>query len=217
MDRRQFCLAAGVAALGVGAARAEGKFEPLYNGQDLAGWHVERGVLSAWNANGPMISCVDKGGGYLATDRQYGDFVLRVEYRLPPAGNSGIGLRFLPGTWPSTEGMELQILDDAHPKYANLGSLHKNGSIYTHIAPKVFTAGKPAGEWNRCEIRCQGPRVIVHLNGVEIQNANLDDYADSLGKGKTTLARRPRKGLVGLQSHGDPVDFRNIEIQELGG
>jgi hypothetical protein len=56
---------------------------------------------------------------------------------------------------------------------------------------------------------------VVKLNDKEIINANLDDYGDSLGKGKVALSKHPRKGLVGLQSHGDPVDFKNIEIREL--
>lgn len=205
----------GLAAVLPSGALAEDGFKPLYNGKDLAGWHVERGKAECWEARGEMISCTKPGGGYLATDKQYGDFVMKLEYRLPPAGNSGIGLRFLPGTWPSTEAMELQLLDDSHPKYKDLKDSQKNGSIYTHQPPKVLTAQKPAGEWNRLEIRCQGPRIVVHLNSVEIQNLSLDEYSDSLGKGKIVLSKRPRKGLVGLQSHGDPVDFRRLEIKEL--
>ena len=193
---------------------AEG-FVPLYNGRDLTGWHVERGKLECWAATAEGISCVKNGGGYLATDRQYGDFVLRLEYRIPPGGNSGVGLRFLPGAWPSTEAMEIQILDDPHPCYANLDNLHKNGSIYTHAAPRVEFAARPAGEWNHMEIRCHGPRVVIHLNRTEIQNVNLDDFADSVGKGKMALAKRPRRGLIGLQSHGDRVDFRRLELKEL--
>ena len=110
--------------------------------------------------------------------------------------------------------MEIQILDDTHPMYKSLKPDQANGSIYTHVAPKAKVQ-KPAGEWNRYEVRCQGPLVHVKLNGVEIIKANLDEYNDSLGKGKVALGKRPRKGLVGIQSHGDPVDFRNIDIRQL--
>jgi hypothetical protein len=213
---RRFLLAGVLAGAAFGSALSAqaADWVKLYNGKDLSGWHVESGKLESWAAKGEMISCVKPGGGYLATDKEYGDFELKVDYRIPPAGNSGIGLRFPKGGWPSTDGMEIQILDDEHPMYKDLTSVHWNGSIYTHVAPKT-RASKPVGQWNHYEIRCQGPRVVVKLNGTEVINANLDDYNDSLGKGKVALGKRPRKGLVGLQSHGDPVDFKNIEIREL--
>ena len=64
-------------------------------------------------------------------------------------------------------------------------------------------------------VRCEGPRVVIHVNGVEIHNVNLDDFNGSLGKGKIPLGTRPRKGMIGIPSHNDPVDFRNIMIREL--
>ena len=198
-----------VAAMGAAAS----DWVKPYNGKDLSGWHVESGKLEAWKANGEMVSCVTPGGGYLALDKEYGDFDLRLEYRLPKAGNSGVGLRFPRGGWPSTMGMEIQLLDDDAPQYANLGAVHRNGSIYSFVAPKV-KAGKPAGEWNKIEIHCQGPRVVIKINDQEVQNVNLDEQTQK-GKGEKPLNERPRRGLVGLQSHGDPVDFRNIEIREL--
>lgn len=215
MNRRRLLVGTAACALGGWAVPVRaGEWVKAYNGKDLSGWHVESGKLEAWQARGETLSCVKPGGGYLALDKEYADFELRLEYRLPPAGNSGIGIRFPRGGWPSTDGFEIQILDDEHPMYKNLKPDQANGSIYTHIAPKSRPQ-KPAGEWNRYEVRCQGPHVHVKLNGVEIINANLDEYQDSLGKGKIPLGKRPRKGLVGLQSHGDPVDFRNIEIREL--
>lgn len=203
-----------VLALAAAGVRAgESGFVKLYNGRDLSGWHVESGKLEAWRANGPILSCVQAGGGYLATDREYGDFELRLEYRLPPAGNSGVGIRFPRGGWPSTMGMEIQLLDDDAPRYRNLDPKQRNGAIYSFVAPKA-RAARPAGEWNRLVIRCEGPLLVVHLNGVEIQRVNLDEQTQK-GKGDLPLCRRPRRGLIGLQSHGDPVDFREIEIREL--
>lgn len=199
--------------LALSAAAAERPFERPYNGKDLTGWHVESGKLEAWKANGDLLSCVKPGGGYLALDREYGDFELKLEYRLPPAGNSGIGIRFPKGGWPSTMGMEIQLLDDAAPQYRNLGAVHRNGSIYSFVGPKTNPAKGP-GEWNSIRVRCQGPRVQVWINGVQVQDVNVEDHPEK-GKGDLPLNRRPRRGLVGLQSHGDPVDFRSIEIREL--
>ena len=214
MNRRTLLTAGlgGALSLAAGLAHAENGFTPLYNGQDLTGWHTQEGKLTSWKANGDMISCVMPGGGFLTADKEYGDFELHVEYRIPEGGNSGIGIRYPPGKHPSTDGMEIQILDDA--KYPTLNPNQRNGSIYTHVAPKAAPA-KPPGEWNRCVIRCQGPHVQIWLNDIQIQDANLDDYSNSPGKGKIVLSQRPRKGCIGLQSHGDQVDFRNIEIKEL--
>lgn len=186
----------------------------LYNEKDLSGWHVEGDAakLSSWKTDGPVLSCI-KGSGYLARDEEYGDFELRLEYRLPPAGNSGIGIRFPRGGWPSTDGMEVQLLDDAAPQYRDLKPEQANGSIYTFVAPIAHPA-KPAGEWNKIEVRCKGPVVEVKINGKKVTSANMDEIT-SPGKGKTPLNKRPRAGLVGLQCHNDPVDFRNIEIRRL--
>ncbi len=217
MNRRVLILGSLLCAAGLARA-AEKPFEKPYNGKDLSGWHVESGKLAAWKANGELLSCVAPGGGYLALDREYGDFELRLEYRLPAAGNSGVGIRFPKGGWPSTMGMEIQLLDDAAPAYKDLSAQHRNGSIYSFLAPKSSagksSAGKPAGEWNRIAIRAQGPKLQVRINDVEVQNVNLDEQTQK-GKGDLPLSQRPRRGLVGLQSHGDPVDFRNIEIREL--
>lgn len=203
-----------VVALFTGSATAA-DFVPLYNGKDFAGWHVVHGNLAAWRALPEMISCVEKGGGCLLTDREYGDFELRLEYRVPPGGNTGIGIRVPPGGWPSTDGFEIQILDDQHPRYQEkVKPEDGHGSIYKHVAPKARPF-KPAGEWNRILVRCQGAIVVIRVNDVEIHNVNLDDYKDSLGKGKIGLGRRPRSGQIGFPSHGDPVDFRGIEIKEL--
>jgi hypothetical protein len=216
MQRRTLLTALGglpfLAAAGAAVAE-EGPLTRVYNEKDLTGWHVERGKITAWKANGELLSCTGQEGGYLCLDREYGDFELRLEYRIPPAGNTGVGIRFPRGGWPSTDGMEIQILDDAHPKYKDLGAEHKNGSVYSFAAPKA-SPGKPAGEWNRMTIRCKGPHLVVRINGVEVQNLNLDEQQQK-GKGDLPLSQRPRKGLVGVQSHGDPVDFRRIEIREL--
>jgi len=214
MDRRAFCLTClALPALALRPAAAKRKFRQLYNGRDLSGWHVESGKLEAWKADGEVISTVGKGGGYLATDAEYGDFELRLEYRIPKAANSGVGLRFPRGGWPSTQGMEIQLLDDDAPQYKDLHPSQYNGGVYGHVAPKT-RAAKPPGAWNRLEIRCKGPEVRVKLNGVEIQDINMDEHTQP-GSKSPSLAQMPRRGLVGLQHHGDPVDFRKIEIREL--
>jgi 3-keto-disaccharide hydrolase len=222
VNRRILCavLAAGavcglILLAGPGAPCAQAAdegFVKLYNGKDLTGWHAKDGKIEGWKANGEMISCVGS-GGWLTTDREYGDFELRLEYRIPAGGNSGVGIRYPAAGDPAHVGMEIQILDDNAPQYKDLKPAQHNGGIYYQSPPKA-KASKPPGEWNRYVIRCQGPKVVVHLNGVEIQNINVEEFTRGEG-GYKPLAERPRKGFIGLQSHGAQVDFRNIEIKEL--
>jgi hypothetical protein len=221
MKRRSSILFSTIAVFAAAAqltasARTDTKWHSLYNHTDLSGWHVEgKGAkIEHWKANGEMISCIGPEGGYLATDKEYGDFELKLEYKIPPAANSGVGIRFPKGGWPSIDAMEIQILDDPAEKFKKETPIHRNGAIYAHLAPKA-APGKPAGQWNKMEIHCQGPHVIVKINNVEVQNVNLDEQTVDKGKGKKPLAERPRKGLIGLQSHGDTVDFRKIEVKEL--
>ncbi|HEU4753260.1 MAG TPA: DUF1080 domain-containing protein [Armatimonadota bacterium] len=213
MDRRTLIAGAVSAALLAGAAFAEKGFTKLYNGKDLTGWHVKDGKNESWKANGDMISCVAPGGGWLTSDKEYGDFELHVDYRIPPGGNSGVGIRYPAQGDPAHVGMEIQILDDDAPEYKNLVPAQYTGGIYYQVAPRTKAAKKP-GEWNHYVIRCQGPRVQVWLNGVQIQDANMDEHTKGEG-GHMALSERPRRGFVGLQSHGNQVDFRNIEIKEL--
>jgi hypothetical protein len=201
----------GAALIAAIPARSEQSIS-LYNGRDLSGWHVESGKFESWQANKDSISCVKPGGGYLATDAEYGDFRLHLDYRLLTAGgNSGVGLRFPRGGWPSTEGMEIQLIDEDPARHPDLKPVHANCSVYSFVAPKA-RASKPVGEWNRLQIFCKGPRLQVTLNGVEVQSVDLDQQT-ALGKGKLPLSQRPRRGLIGLQSHGDPVEFRAIELR----
>ncbi len=188
-------------------------FKPLYNGKDLTGWKVLDGSKEAWKADGELLSCVAEGGGWLRTAEMYSDFVLRMEFRIPPGGNSGVGLRFPEKGNPAFAGMEIQILDDDADKYKDLKDSQYSGSIYSEVAAKRG-ALKPTGEFNSYEITCKGPQIKVVLNGKTIAEANIDDYKKASGKYKP-LAERPRIGYLGMQSHGSRVDFRNIEIKDL--
>jgi hypothetical protein len=201
--------------IGVGArtVMAQDTIRPEDRVPGLAGWHVQEGSASVWRYDGKVISTIAGKGGFLTMDQQYGDFELKLEYRIQTGGNSGIGVHYPPGGHPSTTGIEIQILDDDAPKHKGLKPAQYNGSIYKHVAPKS-RAAKPPGKWNKLEIRCKDPWITVKLNGVEIQHVNRNDYpmAESTA---TPLAKLPRKGCIGLQSHDDPVEFRAVKIKQL--
>src|SRR5262249_46327122 len=89
-------------------------FQPLFNGKDLTGWRVnEDGNLKVWGAEKGILYVNGSGGGWLMTDKEYSDFELRLEFKLPEAGNSGVALRSgLKGNPHAEAGMEIQLLDD---------------------------------------------------------------------------------------------------------
>jgi hypothetical protein len=203
------------AAVTDGADAGHPGFVSLYNGKDLEGWTVQNGSITAWQANGPILNCIKPGGGWLRTTKMYSDFVVRVDYRIPPGGNSGVGLRFPPKGDPAHVGMEIQILDDDAEVYKKMPLVpaQHTGGIY-YQAPAKQGAAKPANEWNSYEITCLGPHVKVVLNGQVVNDADVDQFTKGAG-GHMALSERPKIGYVGLQSHETKVDFRNIEIKDL--
>jgi hypothetical protein len=193
--------------------KAEG-FVPLFNGKDLAGWKQYAGKPGVWTAEDGMVVCRGGGGGWLGTTRDYANFELRLEYRLRPAGNSGVYIRAPEVGHISRVGMEIQILDDNHPKYAKIDFYQYTGAIY-HVVPPTRRAGKPAGQWNALAVRADGRRVAVLVNGKPVVDADLDWCLrdPAVAREHPGLARAT--GRIGLQSHTDRVEFRRIRIKEL--
>ncbi|RJP34617.1 MAG: DUF1080 domain-containing protein [Candidatus Omnitrophota bacterium] len=178
----------------------------LYNQTDLSGWqyssrwydidendfYVEDGVFLTRGAS----------DHWLMTDRMYGNFILRLEYRIGKGSNSGVMIWApIPGR-PSKTGFEVQLLDDAGQPPKIDGS----GSLYKVVAP-LANAQKPAGEWNDLEITCHNPRLQIILNDRIIQDVNLDELPETQG--------RRRRGYIGLQDHAHKVAFRNVRIRPL--
>lgn len=192
---------------------AEG-FVSLFNGKDLTGWKVRDSKNDVWIVEEGMIVCTGRGGGWLGSEREYADFVLRLEYRLKAGGNSGVYLRAPEKGHISRVGMEIQLLDDQDPRYAKLDFYQHTGAIY-HVAAPTQRAGKPAGQWNNMEIEANGRQIRVTLNGKKITDADLDRCLKdpAVAKEHTGLARTT--GFIGLQSHTDRVEFRNVRIKEI--
>jgi hypothetical protein len=190
-------------------------FTPLFNGKDLKGWKVLDGKMEVWKAENGLLVVDGSKGGWLMTEKEYADLELRLEFKLPEKGNSGVALRapFEKGGRTSYLGMEIQLLDDVWHKanYKGLKPTQLTGSIYD-VVPPSKDALKPVGEWNRMTIVANGRRVSVELNGTKIVDANLDDHKDRV-KEHPGLMRE--KGHLGLQSHDGRVEFRNLYVKEL--
>jgi hypothetical protein len=189
----------------------EDGFEPLFNGSDLAGW---QGATGGYEVKpGGILACKRGSGGPLLTEAEYGDFVFRCEFRLPPGGNNGIAVRTPAAGEPAWEGLEVQVLDDGHPKYANLKPWQVHGSIYGLVPAKTGYL-YPTGEWNVQEVSFQGSKAKISVNGtvvIDVDLAKLDRAKiDKVPKG---LDRA--RGHLGFAGHGDPVEFRNIRVKRL--
>jgi len=189
----------------------------LFNGQDLTGWHRTDEGYGGWRVVDGAI-CRAEGGGMLYTDEQFGDFILKIEYKLDKGTNSGIFLRVANPHDPVQTGIEVQVLDDAGQD----PSRHSNGAIYDIAAP-TRNVTKPTGEWNQAVITCRGNGIAVKMNGEEILKVNLDEWTEagknpdgSGNKFRTAYKDMPRRGLIGLQDHGQRVWYRNIKIKPLG-
>ncbi len=201
-------------------AHAGDAFTPLYNGKDLTGWYVKDSKVNQWKANGEILLS-EKGeigaGGWLTTEKEYGDFVLKLEWKIPTHGNTGVGFRFPSEGEPAHEGMEIQILDDASPENAKRPPEERSGSLYVEEAP-LRKADKPVGEWNAMEITCKGTWLTVKTNGVETLHLDLARLTVLHGHHRQykPVSERALKGHIGLQGdRGEAVEFRNIRIKEL--
>jgi hypothetical protein len=183
----------------------------LFNGTDLQGWKVINGLENSWQVKDGILYTEGIGGGWLSTTKEFKDFILELEFRVPPGGNSGVFLRASHEGDPAYSGMEIQVLDDFAPEYKNLKSWQYTGSIYGVEAP-AMSASKSANQWQKMEILCNGPEIEVILNGQTIIDTNLIAH---MFMEKEHPGLKHRKGYIGLQNHSSKIEYRNIRIKEL--
>jgi len=193
---------------------ARSGFVPLFNGKDLSGW---QGATAGYEVVGGELRSKPGVGGNLLTTEEFGDFVLRFDFKLTPGANNGLAIRTPAQGTPAFDGIELQILDDGHEKYKDLQPWQAHGSIYGVVAAERGACLKPAGEWNTEEVTVQGSKIKVVVNGKTIMDADTAPFRDGQstpdGKPHPGLART--KGHIGFAGHHDEVHFRNIRVKRL--
>ena len=193
-------------------------FVSLFNGKDLSGWKTTGNWLPQKDGSllikpKPNQKGWQRYSDYLISEQKFGDFILELEYKYPPKGNSGVFFRIGDPKDPVKTGIECQILDSMGKDDDKMGH-HDHGGIIKTIGPKM-NMSKKAGEWNHMVVNCQGHHLRVALNGIEIINHWMDSPSED--KKLTGVGDRPLSGHIGLQDHGTPnnVYFRNIRIQKL--
>jgi hypothetical protein len=183
-------------------------FVSLFDGKSLDAW---QGAVKGYTVENGAMVC--KPGGNLYTKKEYANFILRFEFKLPPGGNNGVGIRTPTQGDPAYVGMEIQVLDNDHPSHKGLQPYQVHGSIYG-VVPAKRGFLKKTGEWNVEEIVANGSKIKVTLNGTVITDADLKNI-------KETMDHRPHPGLhnakghIGWLGHGSPVAFRSVRIKEL--
>jgi len=151
--------------------------------------------------------------------------VLRFECKLTARANNGIGIRSPGSDYITSSGMEMQILEDETTDFfqntRKIPDYSLNASIYGVVAARRQSGAKgylkPIGEWNSYEIRADGSRIGVTLNGEKVVDADLSTISSKGGTpdGKPHPGIRNVGGHICLCWHNDVVWFRNMRIKEL--
>jgi hypothetical protein len=205
------------------------EWQSLFDGKTTSGWHSygEKKAGSAWKvAEGALyLDAKNKKegqGGDITTNEEFGNFHLKLEWKISKNGNSGI-MFFVNedltkyGASYNT-GPEMQVLDnDGHPD--GKFNKHRAGDLYDLIASSSEPV-KPVGEWNLVEIISNNGKLDFKMNGVNIVSTTIwDEQWNKMVAGSkfNTMSgfAKYKSGKISLQDHGDEVWYRNIEIKRL--
>lgn len=177
------------------------------------GWEMKDGVLTVLPKN-------PKGtGGDIITKETFSDFVLKVDFILTPAANSGIKYFFDPKVNGGTT-LEYQVLDAAHPDAAAGRDGNRKVASFYDVMPAVNAHPKPLGEWNTAMIVCKGKHVEHWLNGEKVLEFERGSEAFRAAVALSKFSKHPNwgeqaSGHILLQDHTDKASYRNIKIKVL--
>jgi hypothetical protein len=235
--RYLLALAALAVPLPLLAADPPKGFTPLFDGKTLAGWHGwaihDKGAtpadvaklapderakkVEAWTAdagkhwsvqNGELVN--DGKGAYLATDKDYGDIELLIEYKTVAGADSGIYLRDTPQVQIWDWNQKFNEKNPTRKPHLGSGGLFNNDPKSPGRDPLTL-ADRPFGEWNTFRIIQVGERTTVYLNDkLVVDHARMENYWDR----KSPL---PRAGKILLQTHGGEIRWRNLFVREIPG
>jgi hypothetical protein len=201
----------------------------LFNGASTKGWHNYGGapVGYAWSISDTSLYFDgslkrDTLSQDITSDEEFGNFHLKLEWKIDTNGNSGIMFYVNDDTSkysrPYHTGPEMQVLDNnGHPD-AKIPK-HRAGDLYDLISCSKETV-KPALQWNQVEIKSVNGKLDFWLNGENVVSTQLwdDNWKKMVANSK--FKQWPdfgtfKKGKICLQDHGNKVWFRNIKIKKL--
>ncbi len=194
------------------ASHGEQGFKSIFNGRDFTGW---AGPVDNYEVKDGAVICKAGKGGTIYAQEELGDFVARLEFKVPSGGNNGLALRY-PGQGDTAyAGMcELQVLDDNYDKVkGKIDPRQTHGSAYGMAAAQRGYQ-HPVGDWNFQEVTVKGSTIKVELNGTVILDTDLSKVTEYMAKSPHPGKERAT-GFFGFAGHNDPVAFRNVRIKKL--
>ena len=197
--------------------KSDAQWQTLFDGTSTDAFrNYKKETLSdGWQIiDGALVRAKD-GAGDIVTKDEFGAFELELEFKISPAGNSGVMYRVTednPAPWHS--GPEIQIQDnkDGHDP-------QKCGWLYQLYAADV-DATKPAGQWNRLRVVITPDKCQHFVNGVKYVQYDIgsDEWDKRVANSKFAQFEgfgEAERGHICLQDHGDKVAYRNIRIRVL--
>lgn len=197
----------------------------LFDGKTTDGWRNYRQpkISEGWVVEGQALTRAKRGAGDIVTVNQYGSFELSLEYKIAPAGNSGIMFHVTEeADAPWQTGPEVQVQDNVAGH-----DPQKSGWLYQLYQPpidpateKTVDATRPVGQWNQVQLRVTPQQCEINVNGYRyaLFEKGSEDWNDRVAKSKFSKYPnfgKPTEGFICLQDHGDPVAYRNIKIREI--
>ncbi|MDP3432500.1 MAG: DUF1080 domain-containing protein [Bacteroidota bacterium] len=183
----------------------------LFNGKDLTGWHQLNGQAKYHVEKGEIVGTTvsNTPNSFLATDKDYGDFILELDLLVTDNMNSGIQFRSI--SKPDIKdgrvhGYQCEVDPSARAWSGGIYDEARRGWLYTNELNPVAKSAFKMGEWNRYRIECVGSSIRTWLNGIPVAYV-FDDMTPS--------------GLIALQVHsigkdvepGKQIRWKNIRIK----
>jgi hypothetical protein len=193
----------------------------LFDGRTTQGWRgYGKPAMpdSGWSVVDGALTLTGRGGDIVAT-QAFRDFELALEWKIAPGGNSGVFYRTLESRDPIYfSAPEMQVLDDAAHADGKSPLTSAGSAFGLYPVPRGLV--KPAGEWNAARLVVHGDSVEHWLNG---QRAVAYAFGSADWKARVAASKfaawkafgTGREGLIGLQDHGDRVQFRSIKLRVL--
>jgi len=203
-------------------------FTPLFDGKTTQGWHTYGKTFAGkgWLVENGALHLDPKAkqndAGDLVTDKEYGNFHLKIDWKVAPGSNSGVlfHINENPEKYHQTysTGPEMQVIDNDGHSDGKI-TKHRAGDLYDMVK-STSEPVKAVGEWNTAEIISNNGKLEFLLNGVKtVSTTQFDDNWKSLIAGSKFATWVDfgvfTTGKISLQDHGDEVWFRNIMIKEL--
>jgi hypothetical protein len=215
-------LTAGSLALlaGPGAHGGGDGWVKLFNGKDFTGWKKfldpkkKADPDSIWSISSGVIHCEGSVNGYLITDKEYDNYVLRVEWRWgdkvhtkSKVRNSGVFVHVVgeDKIWPKA--IEAQLMADHAGDFwlvdnfkLTVDAKRQDPKVARHYFRMKDGVEKKLGEWNQYEITCKGDTIKLVINGQLVNEGTGAEIT---------------RGKILLQSEGAEIFFRNVELKSL--